>query len=328
MKLYFFPTVPLGQLKNPYSDNYKKAISSFFEVVDDSKVPSTLNYPLLHFSFSADIFILNWIEGVAFTDRGFLKFILVIISLHIIRIRRKKIIWMLHNLQPHEGSNWTSRYIQKYLFNHSSLIIAHSKTACNYAKRRAKCDVRYFVHPVASPICEDEIIDVVPCDVVIWGSILPYKGVLEFLSKSQIQQSQLRIRIIGTCKDEKLSQEILNRCNDMITFENRKIGFSELKGLLNQCRYVLFPYVGSSVSSSGALIDTINLGGTPVGPNTGAFKDLSEEGVCLTYSNDKEMMDILTSNKMSIEECKRVEFIKNNSWQNFAKEISKIIRCL
>lgn len=324
MKLYFFPSEHEGKASNPYSQNYKDAIGKYFELVDDSKIPLTLNYPFLHFSFRADVFVLNWIEGVIYSDKGLLKFLIVLISLLVIRLRRKKIIWMLHNIHPHNGENWGSRFLQKYLFKHSSLIIAHSKTAYNYAKHKAECEVAYFAHPVACPYYETKKMDVPSCDVLIWGSILPYKGIPEFISKKRVQESQLRIRIIGLCKDEELSREINKKCNQRISFENRRIDFTELKAVIGKSRYVLFPYIGSSVSSSGALIDTICMDGVSVGPNTGAFKDLAEEGICLTYSNDDEMLDILLS-KRTINEDQRQNFIVNNSWQNFAKFISKKI---
>lgn len=322
MKVYFYPTVHKGKASNPYSKNYKDAISEYFELVDDYKVPLTLNYPFLHYAFKADVFILNWVESVIFSKYGLLKFIVILLALCVIRLRRKKIVWMLHNLQPHEGENSISRFLQNYLFRHSSLIMAHSRTACDFAKTRAKCEVEYYVHPVTMPIYEKKSMDVPSCDVLIWGAVLPYKGILEFISKPQVQQSSLRIRIIGICKDKKLADSIAAKCSNLITYENRRIDFTELKALMDKARYVLFPYVGLSVSSSGALIDTICLGGVPIGPNTGAFKDLEEEGVCVTYTNDDDMMDLLMSNKNLIDESVRQEFIRKNSWESFAQKLA------
>ena len=144
-----------------------------------------------------------------------------------------------------------------------------------------------------------------------------------------VENSSSERAIIGTCKDVALSTAIEENCNDLIMYENRRIGFSELKAAITKSRYVLFPYIGSSVSSSGALIDTICLGGVPVGPNKGAFKDLEREGVCLTYKNDDEMMDILLSEQSFINEFVRQDFIKNNSWQSFAQKINdKILNVL
>lgn len=329
MKLYFFPSEPKGGATNPYSQNYKKAIAKYVDVVDETGVPLALNYPFLHFAFRADVFILNWIESAVFSKNGYLKFFIILFALCVIRLRRKKIVWMFHNLRPHEGENAFSKFLQNFLFRSSSLIVAHSKDACDYAKKRAKCEVLFFAHPVAIPLYEKYSREVPSCDVLIWGSVLPYKGILEFISMPQVQQSLLRIRVIGTCKDVALSTAIEENCNDLIMYENRRIGFSELKAAITKSRYVLFPYIGSSVSSSGALIDTICLGGVPVGPNKGAFKDLEREGVCLTYKNDDEMMDILLSEQSFINEFVRQDFIKNNSWQSFAQKINdKILNVL
>lgn len=325
MNLYFFPTPPEGGGFNPYSQNYKDAIGEYFDIVDETGVPPTLNYPLLHFAFRADIFILNWVESAIFSKNGTLKFLIIMVSLMIIRLRKKRIVWMLHNLQPHEGENWTTKFVQNYLFKHASLIVAHSKQACGYAKQRARGLVVYLVHPVAPPVFEEKKVEAPSCDVLIWGTVLPYKGILEFVSKPIVQQSNLRIRIIGHCKDATLERNIQSNCNAKITFENRKIEFGELKSCIAQARFVLFPYVGNSVSSSGALIDTICLGGIPVGPAMGAFKDLAEDGVCLTYTNDETMMNILTSREYMITNDCRNNFIKTNSWKAFAKEVAAIL---
>ncbi|WP_194968036.1 hypothetical protein [Klebsiella pneumoniae] len=48
--------------------------------------------------------------------------------------------------------------------------------------------------------------------------------------------------------------------------------------LIEDSKCVLFPYKSGSISSSGALMDTIALGGVAIGPDVGAFKDLEKKG--------------------------------------------------
>ena len=91
---------------------------------------------------------------------------------------------------------------------------------------------------------------------------------------------------------------------------------------MQHSKYVLFPYTGDCVSSSGALIDTIALGGCPIGPNKGAFKDLAEEGVCTVYQDYDELFSIL-GKPSHFNNSKMTEFSARNSWDAFADILYK-----
>ncbi len=72
------------------------------------------------------------------------------------------------------------------------LLFLFNMQVINYRKRCAYVDVakgiangmvEYICHPVAPIAISNGWDDAVePCDVLIWGDILPYKGVLEFIS--------------------------------------------------------------------------------------------------------------------------------------------------
>lgn len=315
-KIYYYPSAPRGGYKNPYSSNYKEALKENFILLDDSsKAKYTAMFSFLKYSFLADVFVLNWVEDVAFAKLHRFKFLIVFGSLLIIRIRKKKIVWMLHNMHPHKGITPMTKFIQRYLFNNAYLIIAHSKAAAEFARQNSNRKVCYLCHPFVSIQTKPFEVPKQKIDILIWGEILPYKGVPEFLSLPFAKQ--FHVRIIGRCKDTVLDEKIKGFCSDNIKYENRKISFDELKALIDKTRYVLFPYIGDCVSSSGALIDTLTLGGCVVGPNVGAFKDLKEEGVCLTYQNEEELLYLLNSNVL-IDKKVVADFIQKNSWKNLS----------
>jgi diacylglycerol kinase family enzyme len=56
----------------------------------------------------------------------------------------------------------------------------------------------------------------------------------------------------------------------------------------------------------------------------GAFADLAEEGLCLTYSSVEELFAIL-SGKQEIDPARRTAFIRNHSWEAFARTISQLV---
>ena len=112
--------------------------------------------------------------------------------------------------------------------------------------------------------------------------------------------------------------------NEHIHFENRRVSFDEIASLVKNSRYVVFPYVGESISSSGVLIDTIVLGGVPIGPNKGAFRDLSEEGVCLIYKDYSDLIKMVHQ-EVIIDEKQRSVFLSNHSWEQFTNHISQLL---
>ena len=324
--LHYYPSPkPDGKYSNPYSIYYREALSKYFKVVDTQLwkgclLPAQLAWAALT---KADVYIYNWIENFEYKHLKRIQFGLLLLGFRIVKWRKKKLVWMLHNLQPHSVAG--GRYSQKimsFLFCHSDVIIAHSKEAVQYAQQVAKGKVMYRCHPII-PQKKNVLIPDEPTekyDILIWGTILPYKGIPEFLGYLTSTDTFFKILIVGYCKDENLKKSVMAYCNDHITFINERIDFTALNVLIKNSRYVLFPYFGDSVSSSGALIDTIAMGGNPVGPNRGAFKDLSEEGCCLVYNNYTDLMRILHSNHQ-IDQSTITTFMHNHSWNNFVESI-------
>lgn len=320
-KVFYFPSAGRKGYCNPYSLHYKNALVKRFELLDiNGSWYFAACIPLFINSFKADIFIFNWIESICFNRFGKIQYFVVLLALFIIKIRRGKIIWMFHNKHPHQGVNYFTKHIHSFLFRNSSLIISHSKEAAEYAKTQTNKTVVYRCHPICS--INVKINKSVPkCDILIWGTILPYKGIVEFLIQNSVRDTDLKIIILGKCNDTGLSNEIRKYCSTYVNFENRHADFSEIASYICNCRYVLFPYIGDCVSSSGALIDSIAMHGFVCGPDKGAFKDLQEVGIAITYNSYDELFHILEE-PYSIREETRKKFMSDNSWDNFAQFIA------
>lgn len=318
-KVYFFPPHPrFEEYGNPYSQNYRDALKKRYEIANLDGIPHLASSVSMVLNiFRADIYIINWMENVGYSKLGDIQFLLDRFALWAIKKRGKKIVWMFHNIHPHGGHNKYSLWLHDYFFKNASLIIAHSKEAAEYAKGHTEKKVLYVCHPI-HPIKMKDHTDIVveSCDVLIWGSVVPYKGIYEFLQQVTERKTDLRIRILGECESKSLAKQIKGLCNSRITFENRRASFEEIAASIKKSHYTLFPYVGSCVSSSGALIDTIMMGGNPVGPNVGAFRDLADEDVCHIYKDYDELFSILEHQNLSIGDKARKEFYNNNSWDH------------
>lgn len=322
--LHYYPALPKnGKYANPYSSNYRTALSKYFKITDTRPLKGFLLPLQLAFAaWRADIYIFNWIENFPYKHFRCVQYHLLILCFRIIKMRGKKLVWMFHNIHPHADANKYTESIMAYLLSNASLIIAHSREAADYAQQKAVCKVIYRCHPIV-PFSDSKSVEFCSkkkYDVLIWGSILPYKGIPEFLSYLNSIHSQLSVLVVGKSKDEGLTKSIQAECNELISYSDRRLEFKDLENLIKGSSYVVFPYIGGSVSSSGALIDTIAMGGNPVGPNKGAFKDIAKEGCCHVYNDYAELVSIL-ENDLKISKLSVSTFIRENSWENFVKSI-------
>ena len=295
-KVFVSPSATIkDRYSNPYFKRLKEGLSSFCEVMDaDNRPRKAQSLALFVNCFKADVFLLSFIEGVAFQKFPMAQTFLSLLSLSIISLRKKTMVFFYHNPVAHKGDNWMCRLLFKSLFSHADYVLAHSENTAIIAQEKVGKDrVILFPHPT-EPLCP-----VAPTeektDVFIWGTILPYKGVYEFISAPEVQRSSLRILIIGGCPDPVLAEKIQRCTNEHIVFEQRRAEMGELAARIASSRYVLFPYFPESISGSAALMDTLKFGGNVVGPDAGAFKDIAKDNLGKVYHSTTELMEILAS---------------------------------
>lgn len=326
-KLFFSPHFPRGKAANPYCDNFIDSISGHFSVVPVPRHPLPRGLDIFRGAFKADYYILNWLEGVVHLKFGTIQGILGVLSIIIIHIRKKRILWMFHNIHPHGGETYWSKVIQRLLFKWSYLIVSHSQEASDYAKKFAKCPVVFKPHPVFIRNYNDWTGNTKECDFFIWGDIYPYKGVVEFINNKCIRESRAKIYILGKAVSDNIRREIEHSVTETMWFDNRRAEFDEIAAQCKKAKYVLFPYIGDSISSSGVLMDTLLMGGIPLGPNRGAFADLQREGCCITYNDIEDVLGFITKTPHDVSKDSINAFINNNSWDVFGEwvvtELSK-----
>lgn len=321
-----FFVYPITGNKNPYISNLITSLCKHYNHMTPNKWENRLPpvIALFRASFKSDIFIINWLESVAFSKFSLFQTLVAVLSVWIIIIRGKRIVWIFHNIIPHEGINRKSLAVRSLLFKESSLIVAHSKEAYEYVIQRTRCQTVYKSHPVMMPKIEKHIVIDEDYDVLYWGDIYEYKGVDRFVEMLNERGSKLRVKIIGRCKDENLKTKIIKNCNNYISYDEEFADYALISAYISKSKYIVFPYVGNSISSSGVLIDTLMLGGNIVGPEKGAFKDLGCMGLCLTYNNLDHLFAILHSNS-SVDKTKIDQFLKENSWEYFSDYLYNIL---
>ena len=323
MKVFFYPFSANRESSNPFGFNFVSSLAEQGVDVVNYKKQITRYSVFDMFLMKSDAYILNWIEDLPNRKFGNLLAIMFLSFFFIQRLRGKKFVWVFHNIESHYKENALSRRIKKSLINHAYFFITLSGKGRAILSQKTKKNIIFLNHPINSDLLS---IEAKPSkksyDVLIWGSIIRYKGILEFLQylHDKGMSERFRVLVVGGCKDVSYFEELSKLTSSTIEIEKRMADFAEVKGLIQQSKFVLFPYIGNSVSSSGALIDTITMGGNSVGPCVGAFEDLQKEGVCFTYQNYEELIQIISSDK-HIKSDKIKTFNDNNTWEQFASVV-------
>jgi len=232
----------------------------------------------------------------------------------------------MHNKISHSKANLKLKeYIFKKLLRLSDLVITHSGEGIIYADTLVKkhCIV-YFPHPVLDSEvahCEQAGTPKI-YDVVIWGMMAPYKGLLEFLKYLYDHKiNRFRILIAGKFVSEEYYREVSRYKSEHIIIRDQFVQKAELSSLIGQANATLFTYRGTSVLSSGVLMDTLTYRSAIIAPHVGAFKDLSEDGLLFTYTGFDQLvilLDRLKQNEIHIDKHKTDNFLNSITWERFA----------
>lgn len=332
--IYIYPMVPVSQMasKNPYIENLINSISKYSNIVNDkdySKLGIISGYKYL---FKTDIFYFNWIENIRFRKFGLMQSVAAFFLLFLIALFNKKIVWTMHNKSNHFKKSVVYDFFYSYLIKRASLIIVHTKESIHLIQDSSSDSKIFFrFHPVKCQFenaksIADQQQDI---DILIWGTMNPYKGVYDFLKAEAKNLKDLNIRIVGKFEDPQYFEIVSAFKTKNITIEDKFIDMIELRELHMRSKFVLFPYKNESVFNSGALVDALCYGRPIIGPDNGAFSDLGSEKLISVYKTYADVRHIFNSNQSTLNTARKLaEFCKENSWENFGTMLSKELESL
>jgi beta-1,4-mannosyltransferase len=334
-RIYLYPISSEDKIKgiyNPYMDDLKKALSEHFKVVNSNKPTNKGILDFLKYLTKIDYIFLNWIEKVPEYRFGFMQTVFLFFLIPVFKVFRIKIVWTMHNKLSHSGKhmNWI-KAIFRLMLRSSDVILTHSNEGIAFGNEiypGSAGRIAYFAHPVKdrrTPAKGEK-----KFDVLIWGTISPYKGIdlfLEYIYNNQLQ-NKYRILIVGSASGEYASR-LKNYENEYIKVRNEFISDSALKELIDTSHIVLFTYSKESILSSGALMDSLGYGAKVAGPHVGAFADLAGEGIIKTFSGFDELDHVIESS-LNVSDLtdgnqKLEKFLKENSWEKFAENVVRIL---
>ncbi|WP_321332312.1 hypothetical protein [uncultured Bacteroides sp.] len=285
----------------------------------------------LIFNINSDVFIFHWIDAFPLFKLASIQIFIFKIYVHILRMLRKKIVWILHNKCPHSGNdkqNVEAFKLMEFMAHYADVVIAHSNEGISYYKSMYMVKYGFKAHCIPHPVYSTEIIpsNKIIWDFIIWGSIIPYKNILPFITfiHNRPFYKDKRILICGKCSDSSYDT-MLNeyvKMNSNITYINEFISDETLKEYIASSRCVLFTYSPSTVLCSGALIHSLNFSKLIIAPNVGNFLDIKGAVLCYDTFKDIEFMKI-DDNKAVLSAV--TAYIENNKWEDFPKKVFECI---
>lgn len=328
---YVYPNIHRSRMdsNNPYVENLKCALCQNGLTINLSPAKSAL-LDLIKNGFRSDLIVLNWIENVPSNKFGILQTLVLIIYFNILKSLRVKIIWVRHNKQTRRHRRITlHKVLESALRLYSDHIIQHSlDVAPNLSGK-----VIFMQHPnkvnpgdILSPTQEESA----PIDFLIWGTLLPYKGVLEFLRliARDAAFGKFNIHIVGKCPDKNYWRALVMEKTDNVRIVNKYVEKYELKELFRMSRFILFTYRKDSVLSSGVLIDSLLAGKRIIAPDCGAFRDIAEShGFVSIYGDLTEISEIYVANYHNyiLDQSELKDFLIENSWQKMGEKLKALI---
>jgi beta-1,4-mannosyltransferase len=333
LRVFFYGRIGFEDAEdpNPYISDLVNSLSQNFEIANkkDYKI-GVLG--LFRYLFRADIFYLNWIENIPNNRFGSLQSLAFFLFLLLTKVLGKKTVWTLHNKYSHDQKrNYWIDLIFKTMIKYSDLVLTHSQVGLDFINEEYpghSSKAVYIIHPVAEalPIEPDSE---KKYDFLIWGSVQPYKGIVEFLKfvNGSPDMQSLKILIVGKCFDKDYKKEIDKYLSGNVIYLDEFYELKDISVFASQSKFILFPYKTESILSSGSLIDSIRMHACIIGPNDGAFKDLSIYSFIHTYNSFEEIITIHKNCKSSpVLYYNQIDkFCEDNSWDRFAGKFEKAL---
>lgn len=333
-KIYVYPNILYLRKDihtNPYIWDLCNSLSTNFEIVQFGKKPSrSLFLDIFRYISRTDYIYFNWIEDIALGKYGPFKMILYYVMLLMIKVKDVRIIFMLHNKKPHQ-SNKLSLYLLHDIIKRSDILLTHSSEGIEVIKKIDPSLKTFLInHPFEKADISTQEENNKDIDILIWGTIQPYKGILEFLLhlKEHHLLQKYQIRIIGKIPDTNYKKELFRYKSDHIIIEDIPAEPALLKQLTKRSQLTLFTYKDDTVLSSGALMQTLSYGAVIVGPSFGAFKDLSLFDLIYVYENFDSMIkaiDEVLNGDSRIDILKIQSYISNNTWDQYSYTLKQIL---
>ncbi len=246
-----------------YVSPYSNSVNRYTKITIDDLRSTGLSVYSLKEAFkshwfiprSSKLLVLNWFEDrIAASNRPIFEFTRSLLVLLLLKLRVRHVIWMRHNLFPHDSS-YRSLLDRVFLF-------ALARVTSATVTLRPSCLSTYVIpHPTyrqqqQSVLSESERRD----EYILFGSVRRNKGYDILLSWWPPNR---RLVILGKCSDPELTQELTKtietRCLD-VEWQNLFVPDHELDARLAKAKYAVVAHQDGTSIVSGTFYHAASFG--------------------------------------------------------------------
>lgn len=334
-KIYIYPLSSRDErlgLFNPYIDDLIGSLEGNYAFVNKNKPSGKGVLNILKYLSGLQFIHFNWIEKIHTNRFGNIQYRLMFWLIPLLKLMGVKIIWTMHNKLSHDGENDTKTIaIFRLMLRQADLILTHASAGIEYGEKMVPGSgkkIFYLPHPVKDRRIKSEAIK--KHDILIWGTISPYKGIDIFLNflKEKNRLGHYKILIVGKAPDKDYLAKLETFISDKIEIRNEFLNDDDLAKMISESKTVLFTYSKASILSSGVLMDSLGFGANIIGPDVGAFKDLAKDNIIKTFteiSASTSLIDEEIKDENNVQSAALDKFLKENSWPAFGKKFGALL---
>jgi glycosyltransferase involved in cell wall biosynthesis len=314
-------------------DDFIASLDGDIRILNEKDKSMSGIFNLLKYLLKIDLIFFNWIENVPDRKGGGLQVYFLYLLIFLAKALNVKIIWTMHNKLSHTKENYAAKEkVFRFMLKNSDIILTHSSAGKNFGEEMIKGSakrIHNLPHPLKDRRTEGQTKK--RFDILIWGTIAPYKGIdkfLEFLQNNKLE-NKYGIHIVGKIATQEYAELLDNYSSNKIEIQNKFIEDEVLPQLISQSNIVLFTYSQDSILSSGVLMDSLGYGANIIGPHVGAFADLAEDGIITTFKDFPDMIEKIDEQLQNPnpdhQKEKLEKFLEENSWNSFASNFMKLL---
>ncbi len=246
----------------------------------------------------------------------FIKFIIFVIQILILKIIGTKVVWTVHEWADRfrNGSNDIPKGWSVIIGQIFDAIISHNTTTNNQIIKAFALgeEDKNFVIPHGNYICYKntisqldarKLLDISPDSPVflLFGNIHRTKGFLEAIDAfKSLQKNQVYLLVVGYPAEEGIEEMIRDKIQgyENILFVSRRVENDEIQNYMNACDCVVLPH--KVFTTSGTAILAMSFGKACIAPNDGYFRDVLDESGAFLFDSTQEY-GLLHAMKLAIE---------------------------
>lgn len=250
---------------------------------------------LLRLAVSSDarILHLHWIHSLATRSkrrRAAKRLLRFHTAILLWRLRRKTVVWTIHNLVNHEGKRaHLDRLNGRLVAREAHKIFVHGEGAIPLVRNEFRVSVRKI--SVIHHGNYEGVVGHTPARnpehglrFLFFGHVRPYKGILDLLRGFRALEGDHRLHIAGKPRSPELRSDVEKewaRDSSRVTLDLRFVPDQELDTLLAWCDVVVLPY--RDILTSGSLLMAMSAGRPVIAPRSGLIPEYIDEQAAFLY---------------------------------------------